>query len=56
MRTILATFGLQVTSILPMRFESIALFGSGEKVKNTFSTWLLGQPSWISDQNDFSFF
>ena len=30
-------------------------FGSGEKVQNRFSTWLLGQPSWISDQNDFSY-
>ena len=30
--------------------------GSGEKVQNRFSTWLLGQPSWISDQNDFSYF
>ena len=40
-RTILATFDLQVNSI----------FGSGEKVQNRISTWLLGQPSWISDQN-----
>ena len=55
-RTILATFDLQVTSILPMKFESIALFGSGEKVQNRFSAWLQGRPSWIFDQNDFSHF
>ena len=29
-------------------------FGLEEKVQNRFSTWLLGWPSWISDQNDFS--
>ena len=31
-------------------------FGSGEKVQNKFSTWLLGRPPRISDQNDFSYF
>ena len=45
-RTILANFDLQVNSI----------FGSGEKVQNRISTWLLGQPSWISDQNKFGWF
>ena len=27
-----------------------------KKVHDRFSTWLLGRPSWISDQNDFSHF
>ena len=31
-------------------------FLSGEKIQNRFSTWLLGQPSWISNQNGFSYF
>ena len=31
-------------------------FGSGEKVQDRFSTWLLGRPPWISNQNDFSYF
>ena len=39
-----------------MKFESIALSGSGEKVQNRFSTWLLGRPSRIFDQNDFAIF
>ena len=25
-------------------------------IKNIFSTWLLGRPSWISHRNDFSYF
>ena len=39
-RMILATVDLQVTSILPMNFESIAR--SGEKIQNRFSRW----PPW----------
>ena len=31
-------------------------FYSEEKVQNRFLTWLLGQPSWISDQNDLAIF
>ena len=31
-------------------------FGSGEEVKNRFSRWPPWQPSWISNQNDFSHF
>ena len=54
-RTILTTFDLQVTSILPMVWVNCP-FGSGEKVQNRLSTWSLVQPSWISDQNDFSYF
>ena len=53
-RTILAIFDLQVTSILSMKFRVNWPFGSGEKVQNKFSTSLLGQPSWIFDQNGFS--
>ena len=53
---ILATFDLQVTSVVPMKFESIALLVWGENVQNRFLSWLLGQPSWTSDQNDFSYF
>ena len=26
------------------------------KSQNRFSTWLLGRPFWISDQNDFNYF
>ena len=47
---------LQATSILPMKFRVNCPFGSGEKVQNRFSTWLLGRPSWISDQNDLAIF
>ena len=37
-RMILATVDLQVTSLLSMNFESVAIsFGSGEKVQNRFS-------------------
>ena len=39
---ILATFDLQVTSILPMKFQVNHPFSSGEKVLNRFSTGLLG--------------
>ena len=44
-RTILATFDLQVTSILAMKFESIALLVQEKKFKIDFVTWLLGRPS-----------
>ena len=37
MTTILATFDLQVTSILPVKFESNCSFGSVEKSQNRFS-------------------
>ena len=50
-----ATFDLQVTSILQMNFLVNCPFGSGEKVQNRFSTGLLGRPSWISNQNNFTF-
>ena len=43
-RMILATFDLQVNSILPMKFQVNCPFGSGEKVQNRFSIGLLGRP------------
>ena len=55
-RKVLATFELQVTSILPMKLRVNWHFCSEEKVQNSFSTWLLGQQSWTSNQNDFSYF
>ena len=54
--TILATFDLQVTPMLPTMFGVNWLFGSGEEAKNRFSRWLPWRPSWISDRHDFSYF
>ena len=51
--TILATFDLQVTLMLPSKFGVNWPFGSGEEAKNRFWRW---RPSWISDQQDFSYF
>ena len=48
--TILAIFDLLVIPMLPTEFQAIWPFGSGEEVKNRFSR------SWMSDQNDFSYF
>ena len=53
---ILAIFNLQVTLILPTMFQVNCPFGSGEEAKNRFSRWRPQQPSWISVQNDFSYF
>ena len=50
---ILAIFDLQITLMLPKKFGVNWPFGSGEEAKNRFSRW---RPSWISDQNDFSYF
>ena len=50
---ILAIFALQVTPMLPTKFWVNWPFGSGEEAKNRFSRW---PPSWISDQNNFSYF
>ena len=50
--TILATFDLQVTLMLPSKFGVNWPFGS-EEAKNRFSRL---RPSWISDRNDFSYF
>ena len=51
--TILATFDLQVTLMLPSKFGVIWPFGSGVEAKNRFSRW---RPFWISDRHDFSYF
>ena len=53
-RTILA-IDLQVTLTLPIKFRVNWSFGSGEEAKR-FSWWPTWRPSWISDQNDFSYF
>ena len=53
---ILATFDLQVTLMLPSKFGVNWPFGSGEEAKNRFSRWRPWRPSWISDQQDFSYF
>ena len=46
---ILAIFDLQITPMLPTKFQVNWPFGSGE-AKNRFSRWW---PSWISDRNHF---
>ena len=50
------TFDQQVTLMLPIKFPANQPFGSGEERKNRFSIWPPWRPSWISDQNDFSYF
>ena len=50
---IFANFDLQVTPMLPTIFQINWSFSSEEEAKNRFSRW---QPSWISDQNNFSYF
>ena len=50
-RTILATVDLQVNSLLPMNFESIALLVQEKKVQNRFSRWPPWAPFGISYQN-----
>ena len=54
--TILAVFDLQAILKLPSKFGVNWPFGSGEETKNRFSRWPPWQPSWISDQHDFSYF
>ena len=54
--TILAIFDLQVTPMLPAKFQVSWLLGSGEEAKNKFSRWRPWRPSWISDRKDFSYF
>ena len=55
-RTILALFYLQVTPMLPTKFGVSWSFGSGEEGKTKFLRWQPWWPSWISNQNDFSYF
>ena len=45
--TILANFDLQVTQMLPTKFQVNWPFGSGEEAKKRFSRWL----SWMPDHN-----
>ena len=45
---ILAIFDIQVTPVLPFKFQVNWPFGSGEEVKNIFSRW---RPSCISELN-----
>ena len=47
-------FYLQVAPIFPTKFLGNRPFGS--EVQNRFSRWPPWWPSWISDQNDFSYF
>ena len=53
---ILAIFLLQVTPMPPTKFQVNWPSGAGEEVKIRFSRWRPWRPSWISDQNDFSYF
>ena len=53
--TILAIFDPQVTLMLPTKFQVNWPFSSGEEAKNRFSRWRLLQPSWNSNWNDCSF-
>ena len=54
--TILAIFDLQVTPMLPAKFQVNKLFGSREEAKNRFSRCPPWRPSWISNQKDCSCF
>ena len=54
--TILATFDLQVTLMLPSKFEINWPFGSGEEMKNRFSRWRPWRPSCISYRHDLTIF
>ena len=42
--------------MLPTKFGVSWPFGSGQEAKIKFLRWQPWWPSWISDQNDFSFF
>ena len=53
---ILAIFDQQVTAMLPTRFQVNWPLVSGEEAKNRFSRFRPWWPSWISNQNDFSYF
>ena len=51
-----ANFDLEVTPMLPTKFQVKWPFGSGEEAKIRYLRWWLRQPSWIFDQKDFKFF
>ena len=48
--TILPTFDLPVTSMLPTKFRVNFPFASGEEAKNRFSRWSPWRPSWMSNR------
>ena len=54
--TISTIFDLQVTLMLPTKFQVNWPFGSGGEAKNRFSSWPLWWPLWIYDRNYFSYF
>ena len=54
--TILATFDLQFTLMLPTKFRVNWHLGFGEEAKNKFSRWMPLWPSWIFDLHDFNYF
>ena len=55
-KMILAMFDLQITPMLPTKFQVNWPFGLGEEAENRFSIWPPWWPFWISDKNDFSYF
>ena len=56
MGTILVIFDLQVTPVLPTKFQVNWPFSSGEEAKNRVSRWWPWWPIWISGWNNFSYF
>ena len=48
--TILPTFNLSVTPMLPAKFRVNFPFASGEEAKNRFSRWSTWWPSWMSNR------
>ena len=56
--TIVAIFDTQVNLIpvLPSKFQVMWSFHSGEEIQNRLSRQRLWWPSWISDQNNISYF
>ena len=54
--TILTIFDLEVILLLQCKFQLKSPYGSGGYVKNWFSRWHLWRPSWISNQQNFTYF
>ena len=55
-RIILAISDLQISLILPIKFQVNRPFRSGEEVQNIFSRWWLWQPYWISNRTILAIF
>ena len=53
---VLTTFDLQVTPMLPTKFQVNWPLGSEGEAKNRFSRWPPWRQSWIFDWTDFSYF